>query len=214
MILEGIVTTLNADGSLNIAPQGPIIAPDWSQLTFRPFPASQTFANLSRDRCGVFHVVDDVLLLAQTALDLHHAEPPTLPAPHIPGHILADCCRWYEFRIHSIDLTGERPLFEAVPVHGESVRDHFGFNRAKHAVIEATIAATRLHLLDHAAVLEELARLRVPIIKTGGPRELEAFRLVEAFVQAACQTRGGWSPEPDASPGGGETRAELADLQE
>lgn len=182
MILEGIVTTINSDGTVNIAPQGPIVGEEFSRLTFRPFPTSVTYANLRRTRCGVFHVIDDVLLLARTALDLA-CEPPLLRlAVVVPGQVLVDCCRWYEFEVERIDEAGERPLFEARVVHAQRVRDSWGFNRARHAVIEATIAASRLHLLGKTTVQEELARLRPLVEKTGGAGEREAFRLVEEFV--------------------------------
>ena len=70
-ILEGIVTTRNEDGAVNVAPMGPIIDPDEAphitRLHLRPFQTSTTFANLARTRQGVFHVTDDVLLLARAA---------------------------------------------------------------------------------------------------------------------------------------------------
>ena len=47
----------------------------------------------------------------------------------------------------SIDASGERVNIEAEVVHIGRTRDFFGFNRAKHAVVEAAILATRLHLL-------------------------------------------------------------------
>lgn len=183
MILEGIVTTHNPDGTVNIAPQGPIVTEGFSRLTFRPFPTSTTYANLRRTRCGVFHVIDDVLLLARTALDLEFEPPPLQPAVVVPGQVLVDCCRWYEFEVERIQEGGERPIFDARVVHARRVRDCWGFNRAKHAVIEATIFASRLSLLGKEAVQAELARLRAPVEKTGGPAEREAFRLVEEFVR-------------------------------
>lgn len=182
MILEGIVTTINPDGTVNLAPQGPIVTEGFSRLTFRPFPTSVTYANLHRTRCGVFHVIDDVLLLARTALDLEFEPPGLQPAVVVPGQVLVDCCRWYEFEVERIDERGERPIFDARVVHAQRVRDSWGFNRAKHAVIEATIAASRLPLLGQEAVQGELARLRSAVDKTGGPAEREAFRLVEEFV--------------------------------
>ena len=65
MILEGIVTTLDSDGRVNIAPMGPIVDVAMSTLHFRPFKSSRTYANLMQTQCGVFHVVDDVLLFGQ-----------------------------------------------------------------------------------------------------------------------------------------------------
>ena len=65
------------------------------------------------------------------------------------------------------------------------MRDFFGFNRAKHAVLEATILATRLHLLPIEQVRSEFERLRSPVEKTAGPVELEAWRILNDYVGQA-----------------------------
>jgi hypothetical protein len=80
MILEGIVTTLDADGCVNVAPMGPIVDESMTALHFRPFQSSRTYANLKQTQCGVFHVVDDVLLLARAAIDRFESPPETFPA--------------------------------------------------------------------------------------------------------------------------------------
>lgn len=185
MIIEGLTTTRNADGSAHVAPLGPIVTGDFERLTFRPFPTSITYGNLKRTRCGVFHIVDDVLLLAQTALGLEHPPPAVHPARQVAGDRLVDCCRWYEFVVEAIDESGERPRFESRVVEAGRVRDSLGFNRARHAVIEASILASRIRLTGAGPVLVELERLRSPVEKTGGPREQEAFRLIEQYVRAA-----------------------------
>ena len=46
MILEGIVTTLNDDGTPNVAPMGPIVDESLSTLVLRPFCTSTTYRNL------------------------------------------------------------------------------------------------------------------------------------------------------------------------
>src|ERR1043166_8198807 len=46
MILEGLVTTLNADGGVNIAPMGPIVDEAMRHLILRPYQTSRTYANL------------------------------------------------------------------------------------------------------------------------------------------------------------------------
>ena len=48
MILEGIVTTINADGTVNISPMGPIVDAALTRLELRPFQTSTTFQNLRR----------------------------------------------------------------------------------------------------------------------------------------------------------------------
>jgi hypothetical protein len=184
MILEGVVTTLDAAGALNVAPMGPIVDDAITRLTLRPFQTSQTYRNLKAHGCGVFHVTDDVLLIAQAALNRLPELPATFPAERIAGRVLADCCRWFEFRVVTLDDAQERTRIEAEVVHTGRRRDFFGFNRAKHAVLEATILATRLHLISAEEVRAELARLRLPVDKTAGPSEREAWDLVANYVDA------------------------------
>lgn len=183
MILEGIVTTRNDDGTINVAPMGPIVDESMAWLRLRPFQTSTTFHNLKRQRAGVFHVIDDVLLLARAAIGRLEETPETRPAEQIDGAVLVDACRWYEFEVVSIDDSHERSEIVTNVVHVGRIRDFFGFNRAKHAVLEAAILATRVHLLSPDEIRGELSRLRTPVVKTAGPRETEAFQLVEDFVE-------------------------------
>jgi hypothetical protein len=165
---------------------GPIADAGMTRLVLRPFPTSLTYANHHPERCGVFHVTDDVLLLAQAAIDRIEIPPATEPALAIDGEVLQDCCRWYEFRVQSMDESGPRPVFAAEVVHVGRRRDFWGFNRAKHAVIEAAVAASRVHLLPREEVTAEFGRCRAIVQKTGGERETQAFALLESYVQEAA----------------------------
>ncbi len=181
MILEGVVTTLDKEGRLNVAPMGPICDPSMDKLLLRPFQTSVTYQNLRDTRCGVLHVTDDVLIIAK-AVTHQLPVPDTVPAEKITGRVLTSACRWYEFTIDEIDDTHSRTECPATVVHTGRQRDFFGFNRAKHAVIEAAIFATRTHLLDRAKLLEDFASLKVIVEKTASPVETEAFRILSDFV--------------------------------
>ncbi len=182
MIVEGIVTTLNRDDELNIAPMGPIVDERMTTFVFRPFQSSTTYRNLKERPYGVFHIVDNVLLIAQAALDRLEKLPATQNAERIVGRVLTDCCRWYEFEVASFDDSSQRTSFNTTVVHTGRIRDMFGFNRAKHAVLEATILATRLHLVPEVDVRKQLEALASPVEKTAGPQEQAAFLLVTKFV--------------------------------
>jgi uncharacterized protein len=67
-------------------------------------------------------------------------------------------------------------------VHRGYRRDFIGFNRARHAVLEGAILATRTHLLPAGEIQREYARLQVLVDKTAGPREREAWALLSAHV--------------------------------
>jgi hypothetical protein len=188
VILEGIVTTLNAEGGLNVAPMGPrLFAPfvleTGSAFELRPFRTSQTAANLKHHPEGVLHTTDDVLLLAQAAIG--SVQPSTRAAERIRGEILLDACRALEFRIDSGDFSSERLTLRASVIAVHHQRDFFGWNRAKHAVLEAAILATRTMLLPASEVLPEFDRFAVLVQKTGGEQEHQALALLLAHVQAA-----------------------------
>jgi hypothetical protein len=152
------------------------------RFVLRPFCTSQTYRNLVSHGEGVLHVTDDVLLLAKAAVN--RLEPPPLrPAERVRGWVLCDACRYYEFRLVARDDSGERSRLEAEVVHAGRLHDFFGFNRAKHAVLEAAILATRTALLPLAEIEAEYRKLAVLVEKTGGPAEREAFAFLQAYLQ-------------------------------
>jgi hypothetical protein len=81
------------------------------------------------------------------------------------------------------------PQFEMAVVHHGMRREFIGFNRARHAVLEAAIYATRMHLLPRAFIESELARLQVIVDKTAGAHELEAMALLTEHVRSAPVVR-------------------------
>lgn len=182
LVIEGIVTTLNDDGTANVSPMGGLVDRAISQLTLRPFQSSQTFKNLLRHPEGVLHVTDDVELLAHAAVN--QLAPPVLrPAQSVAGVILADACRWYEFRVRELDEREDRVRMDCDIVTRGQIRDFFGFNRAKHAVVEAAILATRVGILPAGQIREEFQRLRVIVEKTAGDQEERAFEFLAQYIR-------------------------------
>ena len=64
-------------------------------------------------------------------------------------------------------------------------REFVGFSRACHAVLEASILASRVRWLPADEIRAELARLTVVVDKTAGPRERVAMDRVLAQVRTA-----------------------------
>lgn len=189
MILEGIVTTLGEDGILNVAPMGPRVEAGMRRFVLRPFRSSTTYRNLKALGEGVFHVTDDVLLLARTAIGLPVA-PETRPAAAVRGRILSDACRYHEFRVTALDDREERTTIESEVVADGRLRDFFGFNRGKHAVVEAAILATRTEFLPIDEILADYRKLAVLVEKTGGASEREAFAILLNHVTEEARRRG------------------------
>ena len=182
MILEGIVTTVCEDGRVNIAPMGPIVDEAMSQLVLRPFQTSTTYRNLKRTGQGVFHVTDDVWLLAQAAIGTPEPLPELKRAEAVEGYILSDACRWYAFQVRELDDSQERTHIVAEVIDSGRQRDFFGFNRAKHAVLEAAILATRVGILPAEQITEDMQKLAVIVDKTGGDQERKAFALLQRHI--------------------------------
>ena len=202
LILEGIVTSQNSDGSTNVAPMGPAVdhqeSGELRSLILRPFPDSTTCRNLLKHPEGVFHVTDDVLLFARAITRQLSQTPPELQtAEAIRGQRLQNCCCWYEFRILEVDFSQPRVVMKAEVVHSGSARPWLGINRAQHACVEAAILATRLHILDRTDVDQQMAALRPLVEKTAGPREKRAWDMLEQYIIEYDTAE----PEPDSSAG-------------
>jgi hypothetical protein len=129
-----------------------------------------------------------VLLLARAAVG-RNEPPPARPAERVRGFVLTGACRFYEFVVRSMDESRERVQIRAEVVHRGTLREFFGLNRAKHAVVEAAILATRLHLIPADEIRAEYHKLGVLVEKTGGPAEHAAFHFLTDHVERA--TAGG-----------------------
>lgn len=181
MIIETIITTLDAAGAVNFAPMGV----EWGEETIvvKPFLETTTFRNLRATGEAVVNLTDDVLLFARAAIT--SPQYPAFPAAVVRGVVLEAACSWRELRVRTVDATPPRARIEADVVHGGVRREFIGFNRARHAVLEAAILATRTHLLPPDEIRAELARLQVIVDKTAGAREQEAMALLTDYVRTA-----------------------------
>jgi hypothetical protein len=181
VIIETVTTTINPNGTVNCAAMGV----EWGDdvIVIKPFPSTRTLRNLRTTGAAVVNLTDDILLFTQAALGDPH--PPTRPAATIEGAVLSDACSWREVTVEAIDESGPRARVTTQVVDRGTGREFLGFNRASHAVLEASIIASRARLLPSADIGAELERLQVLVDKTAGPREREAMELVRRHVRAA-----------------------------
>jgi hypothetical protein len=179
-VLESVVTTMNPDGSVNCAAMGV----EWGErrIVIKPFRGTRTLRNLRATAAAVVNLTDDVLLFSEAALGDPH--PPTSPATRVEGAVLVDACSWREVRVEAIDDGEPRARVAAVVVGGGTGREFLGLNRACHAVLEASILASRVRFLEPQELRAELRRLQVLVDKTAGPREREAMAYVTRHVRA------------------------------
>lgn len=187
MIVESLVTTLDAQGRPNFAPMGV----DWGEerIVLKPYKETTTYRNLLAAPEAVVNLVDDVRYYVQGALS--SPSFPWRPAAVVRGAVLDAACSWRELRVREADTSDARARFACEVVHREVRREFVGYNRARAAVLEATILATRTRFLPIEEILAEYRRLQVIVDKTAGPPEREAMATLTGYVQAEAARSGG-----------------------
>ena len=184
MILETIVTTLNADGGVHIAPMGIRVQDD--QVVIAPFKPSTTLQNIRRSGHAVINLTDDVRVFAGCLTGRY--DWPTRPAVGFPGQFLDAALVHIETEVARVEEDELRPRFHCRElrrgVHGE----FRGFNRAQAAVLEAAILVSRLDRLPPEQVDRELEYLRSAVDKTAGERERLAWSWLVDHVERFRRT--------------------------
>jgi hypothetical protein len=181
LIVETVVTTINPDGSVNCGAMGV----EWGEerIVIKPYRGTRTLRNLQATGTAVVNLTDDILLFSQAALGDPH--PPTRPAASIEGAVLEDACSWREVRVEAIQEDAQRARVTTKVVDGGAGREFLGLNRARHAILEASILASRARILPAEDIRAELPRLQLLVDKTGGPREREAMDyVIQALARA------------------------------
>jgi hypothetical protein len=84
--------------------------------------------------------------------------------------------------VNQLDDSQERTTINCRVVTQGEIRPFFGFNRAKHAVLEAAILATRIGILPADEIRREMDRLAIPVQKTAGQQEHRAFAFLHDFI--------------------------------
>lgn len=183
MIIETIVTTTDANGAVNIAPMGVEWTGGHDAPVLKPFLETTTYRNLMDTRIAIVNLIDDVRVFARAAIS--NPDYPVIPAAVVRGVVLEAACSWRELVVRTIDSTPPRSRIETEIVHRGFRREFIGFNRARHAVLETAIYATRVHMLARDFLDAELARLQVIVNKTAGPAEHEAMALLAEYIRSA-----------------------------
>ena len=180
MIIESMITTMDREGRANFAPMGVVWGEE--EIVVKPYRETTTYRNLVETGEAVVNLVDDVLFFVKGAL----TSPtfPSTPAVVVRGVVLEGACSWREIRVRDAETEEPRARFLCDVVHRGLRREFLGYNRARGAVLEATILATRTRLLPIDEILAEYRRLQVIVDKTAGPTEREAMAMLTEFVRS------------------------------
>ena len=199
MVIEGILTTENEDGSMHVSPIGPHVNPELSSWILKPFQSSKTFANLQATSRAIFHIVDDPLLMAAAVIGLCNRTVDStgmadiLDADQIAelvaakfypefGWVLDLSCRWHALTVEQWDVSTPRAVAVCLQSEQKEQRPFWGWNRARHSLLELAILSSRLHMLDRQEIDEERNRHQIIIEKTAGPREIAAWELLNRHL--------------------------------
>jgi hypothetical protein len=181
-LLETVMTTTGPDGIVNCAAMG--VRWGDEELVFWPFNATRTLRNLRFRGEAVVHLTDDVLLFVEAALG--RPAPAMRPASVIAGAVIEAASAWREVVVTEIAPADERlPRSRArarVVAAGTGTQPPLGLCRARHAVVEASILASRLRWLGAEHVEAELGRLQELVDRTAGSRERAAMDYVRRYV--------------------------------
>jgi hypothetical protein len=178
MIIETIVTTVNQQGEANFAPMGVTIGD--GEIRIRPYKDSATYRNLLATGAAVVNVTDNARLFAEGAIS--SPQFPAFPADMVQGLVLKDACSYYECSVIEADAASERANFRCRVVKKGTLREFIGFNRAKNAIIEAAILATRVRFIGVEKILQEYCRLSEIVKKTGGEEEIRAMQYLQDYI--------------------------------
>lgn len=170
-IRETIITTVDTNGKVHIAPLGIIAERDgWIIAPFRP---SITLDNLAAVPFAVASYTDDARIFAGCLTG--RKDWPTVPVEGAPVPRLAAALAHSVLRVESIADDGVRPRHFCRIVQEETHAPFTGLNRARAAVLELAILVSRLGMLPSEKIEAEIAYLSIAIEKTAGPEEKEAW---------------------------------------
>jgi len=187
MITETIVSTVDKKGQPNFAPMGVIIKEKTVRIC--PYKTGHTYKNLKATGRGVVNITDNVLLFAKTVA----ADPPldSLATKMVPGVRLRDVCSLLEVVVTGFSEDDERGDFFCQIVNKEIINEFKGFNRAKHAVLEAAILVSRARFFSPQEIRRKIEGFREIVIKTGGEDEKTAFQILSDSIPGPEQSKPG-----------------------
>ncbi|MCL9813820.1 DUF447 domain-containing protein [Natranaeroarchaeum aerophilus] len=176
-VTESLVTTLGPNDLWNLAALG-LHAGD--PVTATTFGRTRTWRNFRRTGRGYVQFTPDPELFVEAALSIEERAKP----------VLDEADAWAEVAVESLGVENEggtqKEEWALHPVDCTVVdaRPHTT-NRGYYAVIEATVAASRLDVdaYDTATLVDRLSYFEDVVETCGGPSERAAFDRLSALVE-------------------------------
>ncbi len=179
-VTESVVATLGPNGLWNMAALG-LHAPDepGEPVEATTWGNTRTKRNFHRQSGGVVQFTADPREFVDSAMTIHEQSESVLPNAEA----------WVEVEVESVD-TGvdggtEWERWELTPTEPGTVERSrpLTINRGFYAVIDATVAASRLDVpvFETEELLDRMAYFAETVEKCGGPREREAFERLSEY---------------------------------
>jgi hypothetical protein len=183
MIHEVIVTTINKDKKVHIAPMGvKILQSDSKKLVqISPFKPSQTLNNILETKIATVNYIDNVKVFSGIVTgekkDWELEVFDDKCAPHLQNtntHMNVKVSEDHDDPI--------RPRIICEVINEQIHRPFLGFNRAQFSVIELAVLSTRLGRIDDNKIKDEMKYLKIGIDKTAGENEKQAWEWIEKKI--------------------------------
>ncbi len=171
MIREVIVTTVDPEGQVHIAPFG--LTEQGEFWVVAPFRPSKSLDNLLAVPVAVANYTDDVRIFAGCLTG--RRDWPLVPIADCPVPRLAAALSHAELAVERMEDDPQRPRFFCRVQKIEQHAPFRGLNRAKAAVLELCILVSRLSMLPREKIEHDIDYLETAIEKTAGPEEREAW---------------------------------------
>ena len=176
-VTESVVSTLGPNDLWNVAALG-LHAPEHdgrpadAPVRARTWGRTRTWRNFRERGGGVVQFVTDPRDFVDAAVTVREAETPVLDAADAWAEVHVERVdagerggtRWVDWHLHVVDGAVERTGVRTI-------------NRAFGAVVDATVAASRLDVAsyDTAVLVDRLRYFETVVEACGGPAEREAF---------------------------------------
>jgi hypothetical protein len=175
-VTESVVTTLGPNGRWNVAALG-LFAGD--PVTARTWGRTRTRRNFETEGGGYVQFVRDPVDFVDAACSIREEDEPVLPSADAWASVDAGAIdrgteggtEWVEWELHPIESAIERETVSTT-------------NRGYYAVIEATVAASRLDVpeYDTETLRERIAYFEGVVERCGAPRDRAAFERFREHV--------------------------------
>lgn len=180
-VTESVVTTLGPNDRWNVAALGIHAPVEGGPATARTWGRTRTWRNFEERGEGYVQFTRDPVDFVEAALTVREEDDPVLASADAWAHVEVtrvsegseNGTQWVEWELRPAESARE---VDTVPT----------INRGFNAVVEATVAASRLGVpgYERSVLLDRLAYFESVVETSGGERDREAFEALYGAVDA------------------------------